>query len=93
MEYVGRDDELVEVKSNTRLRCPKLIDPKMRYTTILLCILVISIICFVFFALLAYFNPMYNMFGVGILFSRGAALSIIVLTMLAMFLVTYDLTT
>lgn len=36
---------------------------------------------------------MYDAFGPGILFSRGAALSILVLTMFAMFLVTYELTT
>ena len=66
---------------------------KMRYSLILIIILCLSIAWFFLFAIIAFFHPMYDMFGVGILFSRGAALAIIVLTMIAMFLVTYDVTT
>jgi len=92
-EYHGDDEELIPVKPVEKCRCPTLIDAKMRYTSIVIIITIISILCFLIFAIIAYFNPMYDAFGAGILFSRGAALSIIVLTILAMFLVTYDLTT
>ena len=92
-EYRGDDEELIPVKPMKKCRCPTLIDAKMRYTSIVIIITIISILCFLIFAIIAYFNPMYDAFGAGILFSRGAALSIIVLTVFAMFLVTYDLTT
>ena len=65
----------------------------MRYTVVLFIILCISIAAFILFALITLFDPMYDMFGVGILLGKGAALAIIVLTMMAMFFVTYDVTT
>jgi len=74
-------------------KCLTFIDPRMRYFRTLTIILIISIVSFIFFAIVAYFNPMYDAFGPGILFSRGAALAILLLTMFGMFLVTYDLTT
>ena len=90
-EFVD-DDEEIEIKGfkNT---CPQLIDTKMRYMTIIIIMIIVSIICFIVFATVAYFNPMYTEFGPGILFSRGGALSILVFTIFGMFLVTYDLTT
>ena len=90
-DFQKDEDDEIEVKGNTTT-CPRLIDTRMRYFTILVIITLVSIISFIFFATVAYFHRMYDAFGVGILFSRGAALAIIVLTMLAMFLVTYDLT-
>ena len=43
--------------------------------------------------MIAFTMPMYDLFGPGIMISRGAALAIIVLTMITMFFVSYDLTT
>lgn len=92
-DYVDLDEDCIEIKANKRGSCPKLIDTRMRFMTILVIIFLVSVLAFVLFALLAFFNPMYDMFGPGILFSRGAALAIILLTMFTVFLVTYDLTT
>lgn len=91
--YAEDDEDEVELKKVNSSSCPKLIDTRMRYTSILAILLVISILWFILFALLALFDPMFDMFGPGILFSRGAALAIICLTMIAIFLVTYDVTT
>ena len=90
-EFIDEDDE-VEVKGK-HSQCPQLIDTRMRYTTIIIIMLIVSIILFIVFALVAYYNPMYDEFGPGILFSRGAALAILVFTIFGMFLVTYDITT
>ena len=92
-EYQEDDEELIPVKSSKSRRCPTPIDGKKRYTSIVIIITIVSILSFVAFAIVTYFSTMYDAFGVGILIGKGAALSIIVLTVLAMFLVTYDLTT
>ena len=91
-EFKEENEDTIEIKVK-RSKCPSFIDPRMRYFRILIIIVIVSIISFIFFAVVAYFNPMYDAFGPGILFSRGAALAILVLTMFGMFLVTYDLTT
>jgi hypothetical protein len=88
-EYANETEDLVEVKVR-QFACPKLITSK---TKIMAVVTLISIFAFIFFATIAFFNPMCSKFGPGILFSRGAALSILLLTIFAMFLVTYDLTT
>ena len=64
-----------------------------RYNTIHFFYVILSLIWFAFFAYLAYTKEMYKFIGVNILFSRGAAWAIIVFTMIAMFFVSYDLTT
>ena len=90
-EFVD-DDEEVEIKEY-KSTCPQLIDTKMRYMTIIIIMIIVSIICFIIFATVAYFNPMYTKYGPSILLSRGGALAILVFTIFGMFLVTYDLTT
>ena len=91
-EFEDPEEDLIVTKPASR--CSKMsMGTKARYTCMLVVIAIISLIAFLLFAIIAYFNPMYDMFGPGILFSRGAALAIIVLTMIAMFLVTYDATT
>ena len=92
-EYQGEDEELIPVKFSKSRGCPTPIDTNKRYIPIVIIIAIISILSFVAFAIVTYFSTMYDAFGVGILIGKGAALSVIVLTILAMFLVTYDLTT
>ena len=66
---------------------------KIRYTTWNLIFLVLSFVLFGIFATVTVFSNAYDLFGPGLIFSRGAALVILIFTMLAMFFVSYDLTT
>lgn len=68
----------------------KCMDMRTKTKVIMMYITLLTIIAFIFFALVAYFNPMYGVFGVGILFSRGAALAIVLLTILVLLFVSYD---
>jgi predicted ferric reductase len=70
-----------------------MINTKMRYSRVLIAIIIISILIFLLFAILEFFKSTYDLFGVGILFAKGAAIPILLLTMLALFFVTYELTT
>ena len=60
---------------------------------IMLYIAIMSICAFVLFGLVAYFNPMIDVLGISLFFSRGAALAIILLTMLVLIFVSYDFMT
>ena len=83
------DEELVLFKSkeDKKIRC---MDVRVRTKLMMLYIVLFSFSGFLLFGLIAYFNPMYEVFGPGIVFSRGAALAIIFLTMLVLLFVSYD---
>lgn len=90
-DFEDESPDIVELKG--KKKWASFINPKMRYFTVMAVIIVISIVAFMLNAFLTFLTPSYDKFGVGILMGKGAALSILVLTMLLMFLVTYDLTT
>ena len=89
----NNNDDWFDSKPTKQIKCLACSNPRTRYFSTYLIILLISFWFFLISAIIAYFHPMYSVFGVGILLSRGAAFPIIALTMLAMFLVTYDFTT
>jgi hypothetical protein len=91
---VGHDASIKHKKQNTKKSktCLCWLKTRNRYSTINIIFLVISVILFLINAYLAYVQPMYDLFGPSLLISRGAALSILIFTMIAMFFVSYDLT-
>lgn len=68
------------------------INNKVRYSVVNIILLILSFILFLIFATVTYFSEAYDFFGFTLMFSRGAALAIIVFTILAMFFVSYDVT-
>lgn len=73
--------------------CPRASSIKLRYSKITMTILFCSVAVFIIFAFLYHLTPMFKLSGPGILVARGAAVCILLLTMFALFLVTYDATT
>ena len=74
-------------KADRNMKCT---DTRVKTKLVMLGIFIISAMAFLLFGFVAYFNPMYEVFGFGIFFSRGAALAIIILTMMVLILVSYD---
>jgi hypothetical protein len=69
------------------------LNTKFRYSVVNFFLLILSFILFAIFAISTSFTDAYKVFGVTLLFSRGGALVILIFTMLAMFFVSYDVTT
>lgn len=69
------------------------LDTKIRYTSWNLTLIAFSLVLFGIFSTVTLFTDAYDLFGPGLLFGKGAALVILIFTMLAMFFVSYDLTT
>jgi hypothetical protein len=83
----------VAVKSKGGMFKNMMINTKLRSSRILIAIIIMSILVFILFATLEFFKDTYDFFGVGILLAKGAAIPILLLTMLALFFVTYEMTT
>lgn len=82
----------IELKGSKKCKL-SVADTRVRYSTVLIVLVILSLIFFAGFAILPLFGPAYGMFGPGILVARGSALNILLFTMMAMFMVTYDVTT